>query len=362
MYIGNLRKHSAVVLALAVVGASFFLGIAVGYINRPAVEKVANVFNQETSKPAEVDFGTFWDVWSRLEKQYVDKSKIDRQKLIDGAIAGMVRALGDPYTVYFPPQEAKEFQAEIKGSFEGIGAEIGLRKGIITIIAPLKNSPAERAGLKAGDKILKIDDTVTSELSVDEAVRLIRGEKGTKVKLTIFRDKDGEPREVAVTRDTIVVPNITTEKRSDGVFVIELAHFSESSPSDFRGAVQEFANSGSTKLVLDLRNNPGGYLETSIDISSNWVSRGDVVVKEVNFKKTAQVKLNTKITDKLKAEGEAREIIRQIQQARKEAGCRLNEKVTVILPGWPKEYRDYIMREAQAETLIRGLKLAIKRK
>jgi len=280
MYIGNLRKHSAVVLALAVVGASFFLGIAVGYINRPAVEKVANVFNQETSKPAEVDFGTFWDVWSRLEKQYVDKSKIDRQKLIDGAIAGMVRALGDPYTVYFPPQEAKEFQAEIKGSFEGIGAEIGLRKGIITIIAPLKNSPAERAGLKAGDKILKIDDTVTSELSVDEAVRLIRGEKGTKVKLTIFRDKDGEPREVAVTRDTIIVPNVTTEKRSDGVFVIELAHFSESSPSDFRGAVQEFANSGSTKLVLDLRNNPGGFLTAAVDIASWFLPAGDVVVTE----------------------------------------------------------------------------------
>ncbi|MBI2054528.1 MAG: S41 family peptidase [Candidatus Sungbacteria bacterium] len=273
-------KRLMIALAFIVVGASFFLGIGVGYINRPAVEKVAGILNKETAKPAEVDFNQFWDVWRRIEERYVDKDKIERGKLIDGAIAGMVKAVGDPYTVYLPPQESKEFQAEIKGSFEGIGAEIGIRKNILTIIAPLKNSPAEKSGLKAGDKILKIGDTITADLSVEEAVRLIRGPKGTKVKLTIFRDNDGEPKEIFVTRDVIVVPNIKTELKPGGVFYIQLSHFSENSSSDFKKAVAEFQRSGSNKLILDLRNNPGGFLTAAVDIASWFLPAGDTVVTE----------------------------------------------------------------------------------
>ena len=276
----NLKKYIVIGMAFAVVGASFFLGIAVGYINRPAVEKVVNVLHQESSKPAEVDFSTFWTVWTKLETQYVDKSKIDRQKLVDGAIAGMVKAIGDPYTVYFPPEDAKAFQQEIKGSFGGIGAEIGLRKGIVTVVAPLKNSPAEHVGLKAGDKILKIGDRDTTDMSVEEAVKMIRGEKGTIVRLTIFRDGDTKTREFSVTRDTIVVPNITTEEKPNGIYVIQLAHFSENAASDFRKAVSEFMRSGKKKLVLDLRNNPGGYLESAVDIASWFLPAGDVVVSE----------------------------------------------------------------------------------
>lgn len=276
------RKFLIIGASLAVVGASFFLGIGVGYINRPAVEKVVSVLNQETAKPQEVDFSLFWDVWRRVESNYVDKAKISREKLVEGAIAGMVRAVGDPYTVFFPPQESKEFREEIKGSFDGIGAEIGIRNSIITVIAPLKDSPAERAGLRAGDKILKIDETVTADLTVEQAVRLIRGERGTKVKLTVFRgsDNNGEPKEIIITRDAIVIPNIRTSVKPGSVFVLQLSHFSESSPDDFQKAVAEFQNSGTSRLILDLRNNPGGYLAAAVDIASWFLPAGEVVVVE----------------------------------------------------------------------------------
>ncbi|MBI4134594.1 MAG: S41 family peptidase [Candidatus Sungbacteria bacterium] len=277
----NSRKGNIIVIgaALLVVAASFFLGMGVGYANRPAIEKVANVLNQETGKPESVDFGLFWEVWSRLETKHVRKDEIDREKLVEGAIAGMVSALADPYTVFLPPVESKQFQDDIKGSFEGIGAEIGIRKGILTVIAPLRDSPAERAGLRAGDRILRIDDTLTADLTVEAAVRLIRGPKGTPVKLTIVREGSDQPKEISVTRDTIVIPNIKTEIK-EGVFIIQLTHFSETSPSDFRKAVNEFQRSGAGKLILDLRNNPGGYLTAAVDVASWFIPAGDVVVSE----------------------------------------------------------------------------------
>lgn len=276
----GLKRGSVVGIAVVLIAATFFLGIAVGYANRPAVEKVTGVLNQETAKPAQVDFGLFWEVWRRIEQQYVDKNQIDREKLVEGAIRGMVQAVGDPYTVYLPPQDAKQFQEDIKGSFGGIGAEIGIRKDILTIIAPLSGSPAEKAGLKAGDRILKIGDKITADMTVEDAVRLIRGEKGTKVTLTILREGSDTPKEISVTRDTIVVPNLKVESKPGGVTVITLSHFSESAKDDFRAAVQKFRASGDTKLVLDLRNNPGGYLATAVDIASWFLPAGEVVVTE----------------------------------------------------------------------------------
>lgn len=277
---GDKKRIFSIGVALLVVAAAFLLGIGVGYQNRPAVEKVLNVENQETGKPPKVDFGQFWDVWSRVESEFVDKQNIDRKKLVEGAIQGLVKGLGDPYTVYLPPEDAKQFQEDIKGSFDGIGAEIGLRKEVITVIAPLKGSPSEKAGIRAGDRILKIDEKITSDMTVEEAVRLIRGPKGTVVKLTVVHDQGEQPVEIAITRETIMVPNITTEVKPGGIFYLQLTHFSESSPSDFRKAVSEFQRSGASKLVLDLRNNPGGFLSASVDIASWFVPAGDVVVSE----------------------------------------------------------------------------------
>lgn len=269
------------IIVLIVLGASFFAGVLYGYDNRPGVEKVVGIVHQ-TPPPqfASVDFNLFWDVWSRLEDKYVDHAKLDRQKLMFGAVHGLVRAVGDPHTEFMPPVETRQFQEDIKGSFDGIGAEIGMRKGLLTIIAPLKGNPAEKAGLKAGDKILKIDSTIATDLSLDEAVRLIRGPRATTVKLLIVRNGFDKPKEYAVTRDVIHVQIVETEKKSDGIFIIKLHQFTENAGLEFRKAVREFYASGSKKLIVDLRNNPGGFLTVSVDIASWFVPAGDVIARE----------------------------------------------------------------------------------
>ncbi len=274
-------KIISIVAVIVILGTSFLAGILYGYDNRPGAEKVAGIVGQApTPKFASADFNLFWDVWSRLEEKYVDNSKLDRQKLIFGAIQGLVHAVGDPHTEFMPPVEAKQFQEDIKGSFDGIGAEIGIRKKILTIIAPLKGNPAEKAGLKAGDMIFKIDNTITSDLSLDEAVQLIRGPHGTSVKLLIVREGFDKPKEFTVQRDVIKVQIVETEKKSDGIFVIRLHQFTENAGLEFRKAVREFYESGSKKLIVDLRNNPGGYLTVSVDIASWFVPAGDVVARE----------------------------------------------------------------------------------
>lgn len=276
------RRLKATLIILAsvlIIAASFGGGVYVGYERRPAIEKVKGVFGQETQKPQEVDFSQFWEVWSRIEQKFVDRDTIDREKLIAGSIAGLVRSLGDPYTVFLPPQQSKLFQEDVRGSFGGIGAEIGIRKEILTIITPLKGSPAERTGLEAGDKILKINATSTEGMSLEEAVSYIRGEIGTEVALTIVRNSD-EIKEVKVKRDTIVIPILETERKGDGIFVIRLMNFNEKSPSEFRRAVQEFLSSGDRKIVLDLRQNPGGFLDAAVTIASWFIPAGEAVARE----------------------------------------------------------------------------------
>jgi len=275
------QKITLIAASFFILGASFWLGTLYGYSHRPAAEQVLNIANQKPPEQLQnVDFGLFWEAWARLEEKYVDRAKIDRQKMVYGAIAGLAQSLKDPYTQFFPPAESKQFQEDIKGSFGGIGAEIGIRKGVLTIIAPLKGNPAERAGLKAADSILKINDTPTADLALEEAVRMIRGEIGTKVRLLIFHEGMSKPKEYIITRDTIKVMILTTEKRSDGVFVIKLNEFTENAASEFRKAMQEFADSRSQKLVLDLRNDPGGYLTVAVDIASWFAPAGEVIARE----------------------------------------------------------------------------------
>ncbi len=266
-------------ISIFIIAAAFGGGVYVGYERRPAIEKVKGVLGQETAKPPDVDFSQFWEVWGIVEEKFVDRDTIRRDKLVHGAISGLVKALGDPYTVFLPPQQAKLFHEDVRGSFGGIGAEIGVRKDILTIISPLKGSPAERAGLKAGDRILKINATTTADLSIEEAVSYIRGPIGTSVKLTISREGE-DVRDVEITRQTIVVPIIETARRSDGIFSIHLLNFNESSPLEFRRAIREFLLSGDKKLILDLRSNPGGFLDAAIDISSWFIPAGEIVARE----------------------------------------------------------------------------------
>ena len=241
--------------------------------------------------------------WQIVEERYVDSEKLKSQDLVYGTVSGLLKSLNDPYSVFFPPEEHKEFQIEISGHFEGVGMEVGIRKDILTVVAPLKGTPAEKSGIKAGDKILKINNTLATDISLEEAVRIIRGPKGTEVKLTILRNGDDATKVISITRDTINIPVIDTERKTsvsapttgkeqqqvqNDVFVIRLYNFSESSAVKFREALREFVESKKSKLILDLRNNPGGFLEASIDIASWFLPQGEVVTTEDFGGKTAQ--------------------------------------------------------------------------
>ena len=277
----KILKSSLKILAVIIVIVSAFgVGIFFGYKKIPAVDKVSGLSNKEVGKPNDVDFSLFWNVWHDVEGSYVDKAKIDEKAMVYGAISGMVKAVGDPYTVFFDPKEAKKFKDDVSGSFEGIGAEIGIRKGALIIIAPLKDTPAEKAGIRAGDKILKIDETIATDLTVEEAVDLIRGKKGTAVALLIIRDGFESAKEIKITRGTIKIPIVKFEMKENNVAYVALYHFTANSSMELRMALRDALNAGAKKLVLDLRNNPGGYLDSAVDIASVFLPAGEVVVSE----------------------------------------------------------------------------------
>ncbi len=230
-----------------------------------------------------VDFTDFWKAWNALEKHYVitDASSTPPsvEERLFGAIKGLAASYGDPYTIYFPPEEAKEFADNISGSFAGVGMEIGIKNGVLTVVAPLKGTPAERAGIKADDQIVTIDGKFTDGLSIDKAVSQIRGPVGTTVEFTIVRD--GKSLDITITRDIIQVPK--TEDGLDetsGVYRIALYEFTATSADLFNQAFARFKKSGSKKLVIDLRSNPGGYLNSAVNIASHFLPRGTTVVTE----------------------------------------------------------------------------------
>ena len=272
------NRMRGTVYALIVLGA-FFLGVYVDNHNRPAIDKVL-LANKETAVTTEADFSPFWKVWNEINAKSPNASKTPDQARVYGAISGLMSSLNDPYSVFFGPDEAKSFEDQIAGNFGGVGMEVGIKNKLLTVIAPLKDTPAYRAGIKPGDIILKIDKTVTSNLSIEEAIKLMRGDKGTTVTLTTFREGDKNPREVAIVRDIINIPTLDTELRSDGIFVIKLYSFSANSANLFRDAMKKFVESKSNKLLLDLRGNPGGYLDAAVDISSWFLPSGKVVVTE----------------------------------------------------------------------------------
>jgi len=228
----------------------------------------------------EINFTLFWDTWKVLEEKYVDPSKLDIKTMLYGAIKGMVNSIGDPYTVFMDPEESKKFEEDVKGSFDGIGAEIGIKKGQLVIIAPLEGTPAQAAGLRAGDAIIKINDKVTTDFTTDDAVRLIRGAKGTEVVLTIFRDGWVETKEIKIIRDTILVPSIKWELKDNDIAYVQLFQFSETASGDFRKTALEILNSPTKKIIFDLRDNPGGYLEVAQDIAGWFLQKGQIVAIE----------------------------------------------------------------------------------
>lgn len=272
-----LKKKSNYTIILVAI-AFFGLGIFIGSNNNFKLDRMVSLSNDTPSK--EADLAPFWKVWNAIDEKYPDASKVNTQDRVYGAISGLVGSLNDPYSVFFNPEDTVLFEEDIAGNFTGVGMEIDTKDNILTVIAPLKDTPAYKAGIKPGDKILKIDDVVTTDMTADKAVKLIRGEKGTTVALTIFREGDNEPKEIKIVRDVINMPTLDTEIRGDGIFVIKLYSFSANSADLFRNAMKKFYQSRSDKLLLDLRGNPGGYLDASVDMSSWFLASGKPVVIE----------------------------------------------------------------------------------
>ena len=272
--------------AILAVGILAFAGGTVYGSYRAAVSGVTS-----NDMPANIDFSPVWKAWRILDAKFVPAAVSSTtpiatttaqadQDRVWGMISGLAASLNDPYTFFLPPVENKQFGDDMSGQFEGVGMEIAVKSEMLTVVTPLKGTPAEKAGVKSGDQILKIDGLSTEGLDVDAAIKKIRGPKGTQVTLTMLRQGWAEEREIKVTRDVINVPVITTTAREDGIFIIELSSFTANSPDLFRGALREFVQSGDTKLVLDLRGNPGGYLDASVDMASWFLPSGNVVVTE----------------------------------------------------------------------------------
>lgn len=278
----NMRLLATVVFLVAL---SFWVGINVGYVKSRESAPFAILADERALPPTSVDFTPLWQVWNILDERFVPATTteaVSEQELLWGAIEGLAGAYRDPYTIFLPPAQNTVFEESINGSFGGVGIEIGIRDEVLTVIAPLKDSPAERAGIKAGDVIVEVDGVYMEDAPIDEAVQVIRGEIGTEVVLSVRREGVSELIPIPIKRDTIKIPTIDTELRSDGVFVISLYNFSAPSAELFAGAIREFGASESNKLILDLRNNPGGFLEASVNVSSWFLPSGKVVVTE-NF-------------------------------------------------------------------------------
>ncbi len=280
------RNYLGIGLALLLASAAFFSGMQMG-TSQNGLSMEAGLFAlfARTPQPdTTVDMSEFWRVWNLMDEKFAASSTtapLSAEEKVQGAISGLVEAYGDPYTVFFPPSDAEKFDEEISGNFGGVGMEVGVRDGVITVIAPLPDTPAENAGILAGDVIVKIDDTSTENMTIDEAVKLIRGEKGTEVRLTIYREGETDFLEIPVVRDTITIPTIKTEQRGD-VFIIALYSFNALAEMKMQQALREYVQSGADKLVLDLRGNPGGFLQSAVSIASYFIPAGEVIVRE-NF-------------------------------------------------------------------------------
>ncbi|OWK27037.1 MAG: hypothetical protein US76_00205 [Parcubacteria group bacterium GW2011_GWA2_38_13b] len=258
----------------------FLFGI---YIGRTSTNIDYTLSLNENLPVSRNDFDIFWNVWRFVEENYAERDNLNKQAMIYGAISGLIKSLDDPYSIFFEPKDSQRFQEDVSGKFEGIGAEIGIRDEILTVIAPLKNTPAEKAGLKAGDKILKIGDTITNELTIDEAVNLIRGPGGTMIILTIMSDGTANNRDVSIMRDTINIPIVDLNyitKNNLKIAHFSLYHFTATASQEFGNKANEIIKNKADAVILDLRNNPGGFLEVANELASYFLEKDAIIAIE----------------------------------------------------------------------------------
>jgi carboxyl-terminal processing protease len=298
----SLKTFRNIILVLLLVGVSVGVGYGIGTKQWQKLPFAGNVGVLDRTIPEgkPPEFSLFWQTWDELHRLYVDKDKLDQTKLVYGAISGMVSAAGDPYTAFLPPEENKETKEDLSGSFGGVGIQLGFKDMTLAVVTPLSGTPAEKAGVKAGDLILKITDNNknidrdTTGISLPEAVSLIRGPKGTRVSLSLFRSGLEKPFSVELTRDMIVVATVETKYRSCTgtelqinkaknnecvIPIIKVSRFGEQTDQEWDKAVEEVKSLSLRKpgIILDLRNNPGGFLDQAVNLASDFITSGPVV-------------------------------------------------------------------------------------
>ncbi|MFH1620663.1 MAG: S41 family peptidase [Patescibacteria group bacterium] len=311
------KKYLKIGIAVIILAIVFFIGYRLGLQKKnnkieqndtASSDQIIRGLNSAAPKDVNLpaDFKEFWDLWREIKTRYY-KQPVDDKTLFYGAMQGLAASMGDPYTVFFEPKTANEFSQSLQGKFEGIGAEIGIKDEQLQIIAPLPDTPADKAGLRSGDAILTIDKTETVNMSVDRAVMLIRGNKGTPVvlgigRITTEKDENGKERkkvdtfDVTILRDVITVKSVIVKYRDNGIALIEINHFNQDTIELFNAAVEEILTKDVKGIVLDLRNDPGGYLDRATYVASEWVGDKVIVIE----------KRQDKITDQYHGTGKAR--------------------------------------------------------
>lgn len=272
----NIFPKFVVIVFLLLLGFWFGRYVDVPFLpnNQARISVTNKIYNKNN-----VDFASFWKVWDELNQDFLFKKDLSGTKLLQGAIKGLVEAAGDPYTAYFDPEANKSFNNQISGSFEGVGMELGVANQNLVVIAPIEGSPAEKAGIKASDRIISIGGQDASTMSLGDAVKLIRGKAGTKIKLDILRGEETVTRKFEITRGIITVKSVKLEIK-DNVGIINLNQFGEKTNGEWDSAVNELKTKGIKRVIIDLRNNPGGLLEGAIHIAGDFLTTADVVVQQ----------------------------------------------------------------------------------
>lgn len=272
------NKLTNLLLTISFIVLIFGSGYKIGEYKSRFTSSQPTTYN---SLQPNVNFDLFWETWNKLQQSYVDQKKVDQKKMYLGAIKGMVASVEDPYTFFLTPDENKQSKDDLGGKFEGIGAQLGLKDNRIIVISPLKKSPAETAGVKPGDFINKVDGVITTNWTLSQAVSKIRGTKGTKVKLTL--ERNNIEIEVVIIRQQIIVSSVELSYEKN-IAVLKVNQFGDNTNEEWNKAVDEikakFISKKISGLVLDLRDNPGGYLDSSVYLASEFLPLGKLVVKQ----------------------------------------------------------------------------------
>lgn len=300
----SLRIYQLIAIIVISIFAGYFFGIYKIHAEWKNFKPIINVQSQVPPQGTSLNMALFYEVLDRVNRDYYDKTKVDSKKVLYGAISGMLQSLDDPYTSFFPPKENTSFKTQLSGQFEGIGAELGLSdQNRVIVVSPLDGSPAQKAGIKSGDAILKVGEDSTIGWTLPQVVDKIRGPKGTPVKLTILHEKDKTPKDLSIVRDVITVKsvtgwlkqvNCTTDGKCENkescstcgsVAYIRLSQFGDRTNNEFLGVVNDLYGKIQKEknfkgVILDLRNNPGGYLNDAVFIASEFIKDGVVVIQQ----------------------------------------------------------------------------------